>query len=175
MRYQGRVAEWKADRNFGFITPNGGGAKVFVHISALSDRGACPAIGALVTYQIVSAADGRLRAEDVRFVGAPTSRRAAKSTVLLPTFFFAVFLIAIAYVGWVWLSYPNSTVAASAYKILFAREALQSNAQFRCTPEKSSCSAMTSCAEAFFHQEKCGVSGMDGDRDGIPCERQWCN
>ncbi|MFN5191676.1 MAG: excalibur calcium-binding domain-containing protein [Burkholderiales bacterium] len=36
------------------------------------------------------------------------------------------------------------------------------------------CSKMTSCAEVFFHQEKCGVGGMDGDRDGIPCEHQLC-
>ncbi len=93
------------------------------------------------------------------FVGTPTSARSSGLSAVVPALVFVAFLVAIAYVGWgwVWLSHPNSTIPASAYKILFVREALRSNAQFRCTPEKSSCSAMTSCAEAFFHQEKCGV------------------
>ncbi|MFN2604453.1 MAG: excalibur calcium-binding domain-containing protein [Gemmatimonadaceae bacterium] len=64
---------------------------------------------------------------------------------------------------------------ASLYKIVWARSALRSNPQFQCEPSKSSCAQMNSCAEAFFHQERCGVAEMDGDRDGIPCERQWCN
>jgi cold shock CspA family protein len=34
MRYQGRIGEWKDDRGFGFITPNGGGPRVFLHISS---------------------------------------------------------------------------------------------------------------------------------------------
>lgn len=175
MRYQGRVAEWKDDRGFGFITPNGGGARVFLHISALFDRGPRPSVGALVTYEIVSAADGRVRAQDVRFVGTPSSGRARGLSPLLLTLAFGALLVTVAYIAWVRLSHPNSTVVASAYKILFAREALRSNPSFQCTPTKSSCSAMSSCAEAFFHQENCGVSDMDGDRDGIPCERQWCN
>jgi len=175
MRYQGRIAEWKDDRGFGFITPNGGGAKVFLHISAMSDPGLRPSVGARVTYEIVSAADGRVRAQGVRLLGTQPAERARSLGLLLSMLAFGALLVAAAYVAWVRLSHPNSTVAASAYKILFARDALGSNPPFQCMPAKSSCSAMTSCAEAFFHQEKCGVSGMDGDRDGIPCEQQWCN
>jgi hypothetical protein len=37
------------------------------------------------------------------------------------------------------------------------------------------CSQMTSCAEATFFLENCPGVKMDGDNDGIPCERQWCN
>ena len=83
MRYQGRIAEWKDDRGFGFITPNGGGVKVFLHISALSDRGTRPSVGALITYEIGSAADGRVRAQNVRYLGAPTNGRAGRLVTAL--------------------------------------------------------------------------------------------
>ncbi|MBI0436207.1 thermonuclease family protein [Roseomonas sp. KE0001] len=29
---------------------------------------------------------------------------------------------------------------------------------------------MSSCAEARFHLQQCGLSRLDGDRDGVPCE-----
>lgn len=35
---------------------------------------------------------------------------------------------------------------------------------------KRYCREMTSCAEARFYLEKCGLSRIDGDHDGIPCE-----
>jgi len=36
------------------------------------------------------------------------------------------------------------------------------------------CSQMTSCAEATFFLKNCPGTKMDGDGDGIPCEKQWC-
>ena len=36
------------------------------------------------------------------------------------------------------------------------------------------CSQMTSCEEAIYFLENCPDVKMDGERDGIPCERQWC-
>lgn len=39
---------------------------------------------------------------------------------------------------------------------------------------KVHCSEMTSCEEATFYQQNCPGTKMDGDRDGIPCESQWC-
>lgn len=174
MRYQGRVAEWNDDRGFGFVAPNGGGARVFLHISALADQSTRPSAGVLVTYEIAQSADGRPRAQAVRFVSA-SAARIAKPGNLMAVVFLIVLLLAVAYVASVRISHPGSTLQASIYKIVFAREALRPNAHFQCTSQKSSCSAMTSCAEAFFHQESCGVPNMDGDRDGIPCEQQWCN
>jgi excalibur calcium-binding domain-containing protein len=37
------------------------------------------------------------------------------------------------------------------------------------------CSQMTSCAEAKYFLANCPGVKMDGDRNGIPCEQQWCN
>ena len=39
---------------------------------------------------------------------------------------------------------------------------------------KHYCKEMTHCAEARFHLLTCGVTSLDGDKDGIPCEA-LCN
>ncbi|GLS95311.1 hypothetical protein GCM10007918_26030 [Piscinibacter gummiphilus] len=36
------------------------------------------------------------------------------------------------------------------------------------------CSQMRSCDEAKYFLANCPDPRMDGDRDGIPCEEQWC-
>ena len=174
MRYQGRVVQWNDARGFGFVETNGGGPRVFLHISELSRRGRRPVVGELVTYEIENDAKGRPQARSVAYVGDASEARGSNSGALVPILLMGILLLAAGYVAWVWLSHPNSTLPSSVYKVVFARDALRSNPAFRCAPEKSSCSAMTSCAEAFFHQERCGISTMDGDHDGIPCESQWC-
>lgn|SRR3569623_22618 len=36
------------------------------------------------------------------------------------------------------------------------------------------CSQMTSCEEATFFIQHCPDTKMDGNHDGVPCEKQWC-
>jgi len=36
------------------------------------------------------------------------------------------------------------------------------------------CSQMTSCEEATWFLQHCPGMKMDGEGDGVPCERQWC-
>lgn len=45
---------------------------------------------------------------------------------------------------------------------------------FACDDRKH-CSQMTSCAEATYFIQHCPSTKMDGNNDGIPCEKQWCN
>ena len=45
---------------------------------------------------------------------------------------------------------------------------------FRCDG-RVHCSQMTSCAEAKYFLRNCPGTKMDGDRNGIPCEQQWCS
>jgi hypothetical protein len=118
---------------------------------------------------------GRPQARSARFVGVPAENRSGPLVPVLAVLAATLFASFGVYVANVHRSQPNSTINASVYKIFFARDALRKDAVFQCEPSKRSCSHMTSCEEAFFHQERCGVSEMDGDRDGIPCERQWCN
>ncbi|NCB43381.1 MAG: excalibur calcium-binding domain-containing protein [Clostridia bacterium] len=48
-----------------------------------------------------------------------------------------------------------------------------SKAPYRCDG-RTYCSQMTSCDEAKFFLENCPGVRMDGNKDGVPCERQWC-
>lgn len=45
---------------------------------------------------------------------------------------------------------------------------------YRCDG-RTYCSQMTSCEEATFFLKNCPGVKMDGNNDGIPCEKQWCN
>lgn len=76
-RYQGKITSWKDEQGFGFIAPNGGGPTVFVHIKSILDRDGRPASDHIVTYELGTNDKGQPRAENVRFVHAPATRRAA--------------------------------------------------------------------------------------------------
>lgn len=72
MRYQGKVTNWKDEQGFGFVTPNGGGQRAFVHISAFSKRSNRPVENDLITYELATDETGRLYAKNIRFVGEAT-------------------------------------------------------------------------------------------------------
>jgi hypothetical protein len=45
---------------------------------------------------------------------------------------------------------------------------------FRCEGKRS-CEQMKSCEEAMFYLKNCpATTELDDDKDGIPCEVQWC-
>jgi len=58
------------------------------------------------------------------------------------------------------------------------KSAPAANANFPATTYKcdgrTHCSQMTSCAEATYFLQNCPGTKMDGNHDGIPCEKQWC-
>lgn len=47
------------------------------------------------------------------------------------------------------------------------------SAQYQCDG-RTYCSQMKSCAEATFFLRNCPGVKMDGNNDGVPCEKQWC-
>jgi uncharacterized membrane protein YsdA (DUF1294 family)/cold shock CspA family protein len=69
MRFKGKITNWRDDQGFGFITPNGGGQQVFVHIKSLANRKRRPVGNEIVTYELNSDGKGRARAKRVAFVG----------------------------------------------------------------------------------------------------------
>jgi len=53
-------------------------------------------------------------------------------------------------------------------------QALTNPNHYRCDG-RVHCSQMNSCAEATYFLQHCPGTKMDGNHDGIPCERQWCD
>jgi uncharacterized membrane protein YsdA (DUF1294 family)/cold shock CspA family protein len=70
LRLAGRIVEWNDARGFGFVVPNGGGERAFVHIRAFERRGGRPFEGAIVSYVVAMDERRRPRAFAVRFAGA---------------------------------------------------------------------------------------------------------
>lgn len=87
MRYQGRLHDWNDDKGFGFVTPNGGGDRAFVHIKAFARSSRRPVNGDVVTYALSRDTRGRLQAGSVRFAGAiePVDDR-ARPGIIGPSF-----------------------------------------------------------------------------------------
>lgn len=92
MRHQGKVSNWKDDQGFGFITPNGGGKQVFVHIKSFSNRQRRPVSNEIVTYELKTDVNGRLNAESVRFLGEQAQSATSSEHSKIPPVLTAAFL-----------------------------------------------------------------------------------
>lgn len=95
-RFQGRISIWKDAQGYGFITPNGGGDKVFVHIQSFAGRSARPAVDDLVTYRLGRNEQGKARAEEVDFAHAPASGTTPRNGVVGALVVSLVFLLFVA-------------------------------------------------------------------------------
>ena len=69
MRYQGRITDWKDDKGYGFVSPNGGGPRVFVHVASFANRSRRPIQSDLVTYELEADERGRPKGINIAFVG----------------------------------------------------------------------------------------------------------
>ncbi|WP_115718188.1 DUF1294 domain-containing protein [Gallaecimonas mangrovi] len=81
MRYLGRLQNWNDDKGFGFVEPNGGGVRAFVHIKAFEQRRQRPGNGDLINYVLGKDQQGRPQALAIRFANkaANTPRQHAQS------------------------------------------------------------------------------------------------
>lgn len=73
MRLQGRITEWLDEQGYGFIAPNGGGPRVFVHRTQI-DSGRRPRGDERVTYELSVDNRKRHNARNVRYVAPARSR-----------------------------------------------------------------------------------------------------
>ena len=83
-RQQGTLVVWNDDRGFGFIEPDQGGDRLFVHIKSIGEIATRPQPGDRVTYSIGTGRDGRPAADNVVIAGANPRDRAAERRGLPP-------------------------------------------------------------------------------------------
>jgi len=196
MRIDGTLKTWHDDRGFGFIAPAQGGQEIFVHVSAFPRDGKRPMPGESLSFEVTLNDEGKKRAVRVERPGqsrASTSRPA-------PDFFerharqpLRMSRRPVQRDGWTGKVVTLIIVVALGaygYKHYEAEQrALPQSAaalpqQDASTPAiapvslicdgRQHCSQMTSCSEAKYFLRHCPDTKMDGDRDGVPCEEQWC-
>lgn len=68
MRRQGRIVEWYDTEGFGFVLCHGGNERAFAHISDFTERQPRPAVGDVVSYDVVMAM-GRSEASAIAHMG----------------------------------------------------------------------------------------------------------
>lgn len=97
MRFQGRLTSWDDAKGYGFITPNGGGPRVFVHRTDI-DHGRRPRGNEFLTYERVVDDRQRHNARHVQYVLANRPRGlpaiGAMAAPLLALVFFSYLLSA---------------------------------------------------------------------------------
>jgi uncharacterized membrane protein YsdA (DUF1294 family)/cold shock CspA family protein len=96
MRYTGKIANWRDDRGFGFITQKSDGNRVFVHISSFVNRQRRPARNEIVSFELKTDAQGRYRAANVAFSDEPLPIVTPAFRSKIPLIFVSAF---VAFVG----------------------------------------------------------------------------
>jgi len=69
MRFAGRITDWNDAKGFGFVVPNGGGDRAFVHINEFQRGSRRPEVGDLVSYLPSRDQRGRINARLIRRAG----------------------------------------------------------------------------------------------------------
>lgn len=179
MRIEGSLSKWNDDRGFGFITPKQGNQEIFVHISAFPKDGVRPSLGEKLTFEIETDNNGKKRAKNLlrsqrpSVVPSPSARTSSsyvrrERPIFLRRLIPLLIAVSLAY-GYG--EYSRRTTPSSA--INRKPETQEVSSHYQCDG-RTHCPQMTSCAEATFFLRNCPNVQMDGDKDGVPCEEQWC-
>ena len=185
IRIEGVLKSWDKERGFGFITPlSGGGQDLFVHVSDLVCKGAVRRPGQR------AAGSSRKAPPRAGWAGSWLGRLALLVGVVAIGALghrFAPPLLAMVQAAGrpaPQAQMPREVLPAPAVVVSQAppmAQAVMPRAQaapgagiYRCDG-RTHCSQMNSCDEATYFLRNCPGTQMDGDGDGVPCERQLCD
>lgn len=197
----GTLARWNEEKGFGFIKPHTENSQdVFIHISALKQMARKPIVGDEIKFCRERHTNGKVRAIKASIEGVaivansayppvknPGSQkhhsqtqskhhdkaRSSSSTII--RFTSAIIIVSICSFGFIQYQKMNAAPAGLDKQMTNPMALLGESTQvFHCETGKVHCRQMRSCEEAMFYIQNCPGTKMDGDGDGIPCERQHC-
>ncbi|MFC1750237.1 excalibur calcium-binding domain-containing protein [Pseudomonadota bacterium] len=193
---KGTLKKWNGNKGFGFIRSGSGGPDIFIHISALRKMSRHPIIGDVIFYELHMDNNGKARAVNaiIEGVAMVKERKPKKLSTLSKRSTNKKFssriipILVIVLIGSSAYSFVEHGHNSQAKPLVSSQANLQPDNssspsyirnvdefanQYSCSG-KTHCSQMRSCDEAIYYQNNCPNTEMDGDLDGIPCERQWC-
>jgi cold shock CspA family protein len=182
MRFDGTLKSWDDGGRFGFIKPTNDGEDIFVHISAFPNDGVRPVVGEPLSFEVELSAEGKIRSYNIQRPGRqPRVTAGRKTAAARPARSLAgtILIVSAALAIAVYVFKENrGPVAAGSTSVSTPVRSIDKASLIdlparRCD-SRTHCSQMTSCVEAKYFLKNCPVADMDGDNDGIPCERQWC-
>ena len=78
MRFQGKITNWNDEKGFGFVEPNGGGTRAFVHIKSFVSRSRRPMEGDAIIYELAQDRKSRFTAQHVKLANETRDKPASK-------------------------------------------------------------------------------------------------
>ncbi|MBO1897351.1 excalibur calcium-binding domain-containing protein [Shewanella sp. BF02_Schw] len=202
---RGILIRWNNEKGFGFIKPETGNTQdVFIHISTLKHMARKPIVGDEILFHRENQPDGKVKAVKASIEGVAvvsnTIRPAShtgqhhrnnpshqdenyRSSPVLGRVIMLIILLGVGIFGYKQYQKMTATPVLTNENVeqmewtptVSKPSSINLQPQFRCEAGKTHCSQMRSCAEATFYTRNCPGTEMDGDGDGVPCERQFCN
>lgn len=199
MLHQGKLKGWDAAKGSGFIQQMNAGPDIPISSSGFRKKPEQLQDGDLIFFQIEVDAQARTKAvlaykAGQRFAPAPLLKKPRLSSLpfqqLLSVMLSVSILAWLGYQFWYLLSPASSSIASGwvETEVVSDKSTLsdtrvwppvqdvqsEQESEWQCEG-KIHCTEMRSCDEAKFYLNNCPDVAIDGDRDGIPCEQQWCS
>ncbi len=182
-----KVSSWNAEKGYGFAIANG--KKYFVHKSALGPISRNPQVGdTIVVTQFLETPKGA-RISSGTLEGVPLRQVVHDRNTYVPGYYrkrklkyalaILVLSVPIMLLSKCVMPFSNNNDTSLSHN---SEQAIPEASNFqgstvnepsyRCDG-RTHCSQMNSYEEALFFLKNCPGTQMDGDGDGIPCERQF--
>jgi cold shock CspA family protein len=184
------LIRWNDAKGFGFIPVQDRGRDIFVPISAfkkMAERR--PRMGDTVYFDLHRDNRGKLRAVNAGIMGVtlpPVHHRPVKPAIAKGGYTggvrrwvsrrltSSVLLLGDVFAYHRYQVYTGRLQNGPVHKTEVTQRPADSDTTRYSCRGKVYCSGMRSCEEAILYLRNCPGTKMDGDRDGIPCVRQWC-
>ena len=179
---KGQITQWFDDKGFGFIYCHDMPFEIFAHVSRFRRGYRRPRVGDKVEFQIEWDNEKANASAIFLLDVSPLRKRISiRTTLSIIVIFITMALLYLLFKNQLSTSYSHT---APSYQTPRYERVIQQPQRYSAPiPQKinvplvcrrkTHCSQMTSYEEAVFFLKHCPNAKIDGDNDGIPCERQF--